>query len=143
MSSRFLSRDRKTGAPLSALEFHERLLTSPASIQWERIAPPLFGFKDDATALRFFHRGANEWHLIWGNLTLSYDQQPLVAFASRFGRLPEQVAASSPVCSRIRVMLHDGNQVAFVRLMRLRYWLFSAAALEFVLFPGFFERVLC
>jgi len=39
-------------------------------------------------------------------------------------------------------MLHDGNQVAFVRLMRLRYWLFSAAALEFVL-SWLFERVLC
>src|SRR5207302_7548424 len=48
----FYPRDTMTGAPLSALEFRERLLTSPASIQWQRIAPPLFGFKDDATALR-------------------------------------------------------------------------------------------
>jgi len=134
----FYPRDTKAGAPLSALEFRERLLTSPASIQWERIAPPVFGFKDDATALQYFQRGANEWYLSWGNITLGYDEQPLVVFASHFGRLPEQVAAVlTGVQPGIRVMLHDGNQVAFARLMRLRYWLFSAAALELILLLAF------
>jgi|SRR2546428_951894 len=130
----FYPRDTKNGAPLSALEFRERLLTSPASIQWERIAPPLFGFKDEATALRFFHRGANQWNLVWGNLTFSYDQQPLVAFASHFGRLPEQVAAVlTGVQPGVKVMVTDDNRVAFARLMRLRYGLISAAALELIL----------
>jgi len=96
----FYPRDRKTGAPLSALEFHERLLTSPASIQWERIAPPLFGFKDDATALRFFHRGANEWHLIWAiSRSAMTNSRSLPSPAASVGCLNKS-RPSSPVCSR-------------------------------------------
>ena len=130
----FYPRDRESGTPLSALEFRRRLLSAPASIRWERLAPSVFAFKSDAEALDYYRRGAREWYLWWGNNYLGYDQKPLVSWASQFGRLPEQVAAMlTGVLPKFKVLLTEQNQSAFERLMRLKYMLITAAAMEILL----------
>ena len=130
----FYPRDRASGAPLSALEFRRRLLWAPASILWERLTPVAFGFKTDAEALDYYQRGAREWYLWWGNNSLGYDQQPMVAWASQFGHLPEQVAAMlTGALPKFKVLLTEENRAAFERLMWLKYFLLTAAAAEALL----------
>jgi Transglutaminase-like superfamily len=130
----FYPRDAKSGTPLSALEFRRRLLSAPASISWERLTPLTFGFKSDAEALDYYQRGVREWYLWWGNNSLGYDQQPMVAWASQFGRLPEQVVAMlTGTLPKFKVLLTDQNRAAFGRLMWLKYFLLTAAALEILL----------
>ena len=130
----FYPRDSESGTPLSALEFRRRVLSAPASIRWERLTPSVFAFKSDAEALDYYRRGAREWYLWWGNNYLGYDQKPLVSWASQFGRLPEQVAAMlTGVLPKFKVLLTEQNRSAFERLMRLKYMLITAAAMEIFL----------
>jgi len=130
----FYPRDRESGAPLSALEFRRRLLSASASIQWERLTPYDFGFKSDAEALDYYQRGAREWYLWWGNNSLSYDQQPVVAWASQFGHLPEQVAAMlTGALPKFKVLLTEQNRAAFEHLMWLKYLLVAGAVVEMLL----------
>jgi Transglutaminase-like superfamily len=130
----FYPRDTQSGAPLSALEFRQRLVSAPASIQWERLTPFHFAFKSEAEALDYYQRGALEWYLWWGNNSLGYDQQPVVAWASQFGHLPEQVAAmATGILPKFKVLLTEQNRGAFEHLIWLKYWLLAAAALEMLL----------
>ena len=130
----FYPRDRESGTALSALEFRRRLLSAPASIQWERLTPYDFGFKSDAEALDYYQHGAREWYLWWGNNSLGYDQQPVVAWASQFGHLPEQIAAiTTGTLPKFKVLLTEQNRAAFERLMWLKYLLMTGAALELLL----------
>jgi Transglutaminase-like superfamily len=130
----FYPRDAKSGTPLSALEFRRRLLSAPASIRWERLTPFHFAFKNEAEALNYYQRGAAEWYLWWGNNSLGYDQQPVVAWVSQFGHLPEQIAAMAiGILPKFKVLLTEQNRAAFQDLMRLKYVLLTAAALEIVL----------
>ena len=130
----FYPRDTQSGTPLSALEFRRRLLSAPASIRWERLTPLAFAFKNDAEALDYYQRGAREWYLWWGDNSLGYDQQPVVAWASQFGHLPEQVAAMlTGVLPKFKVLLTKENRAAFERLIWLKYALISAAAMEMLL----------
>ena len=138
----FYPRDSKNGTPLSALEFRRRLLSAPASILWERLTPFHFAFKSEAEALDYYQRGAREWYLWWGNNSLGYDQQPAVAWASRFGHLPEQIAAiATGTLPKFKVLLTEQNRAAFEHLMWLKYSLLTAASLEVLLLVALMWQV--
>ncbi len=130
----FYPRDQLTGEPLSALAFRQLLLQQPERLIWERLEAGRFGFKSDAEAERYFRHGADEWYLWWGNDPLSYDSNPLVASAARFGRLPEQgVGWLTGALPRFRILLTDGNSAAVSALMQVKYTLWFAAVLELLL----------
>jgi len=127
----FYPLDTKSGTVMSALEFRERLLSAPETIGWERLTPVAFGFKTDTDALDYYQGGAREWYLWWGNNSLGHDQQPVVAWASQFGHLPEQLAAMlTGTLPKFKVLLTEQNRAAFNRLIWLKHWLLTAAALE-------------
>jgi len=127
----FYPRDARSGAPLSALEFRRRLMSASNTIDWERLTQSHFAFKTDEEALDYYRRGISEWYLWWGSNPLSYDQQPLVAGASQFGHLPEQVAAIlTGTLPKFKVLMTDQNRAAFEQLIWLKYRLLTAAALE-------------
>ena len=130
----FYPRDPRDGEVMSALAFRERLLSAPEQIIWQRIEDGRFGFADDAAAREYFVNGANEWYLWWSNDPLAYDQQPLVAFAAKFGRMPEQVAGVlTGALSGFKMLVTAQNEQAVAATLRLKWWLLLAAAMEMVL----------
>ena len=130
----FYPRDPADGEVMSALAFRDRLLNAPNQIIWQRIEDGRFGFADDAAALEYFRNGANEWYLWWGNDPLAYDQQPLVAFAAKFGRMPEQIAGVlTGALAGFKILANEQNSAATEAILRLKTWLLLAAVAEFLL----------
>lgn len=139
----FYPRDAHSGDGMSALEFRQHLLQDPQTIVWERLEQGRFGFRDDAEALAYFRNGANEWYLWWGNDPLSYDSNAVVAFAARFGRLPEQVAGLlTGAMPGFKILLTDDNAEAVAAVAKLKTFLLGAALLELVLFGVLVWQVL-
>jgi len=130
----FYPRDLSSGEALSALDFRDRLLTAPHTIRWQWLKPEPSEFTNDAEALKYFQKGVNEWYLWWGNDPLSYDANSLVAFAGRFGRLPEQVAGLlTGALPGFKILVTQDNEAAVVRIERLRVYLLAAATGEMLL----------
>jgi len=117
------------GAPMSALEFRDVLLSN-GPVRMRRISDGRLGYPIEAKAVDYYRRGVPQWYLWWGNDVFTYDRQPVVGAASMLGRHAEQLAAiaigSYP---HFRVVDPGGNAAAFERMRHLRQLLlFNLAA---------------
>lgn len=87
--------DRRSGLPLSALEFRDALLEDPetAEIEVVQIVPERFGFKSPERALEWYRRGVPRMFLVLGNSVYSYDANPLIQAAEALPRSVEMMLA--------------------------------------------------
>jgi hypothetical protein len=92
----FYAVDRETKTPLSALEFRD-YLALPDPLEFVQIVPidaDAQGFRGSAsTTVEHYKAGIEQFFLWYGNSVFSYEADPVVRIASRFGRAAEQIAA--------------------------------------------------
>lgn len=123
--------DAVTGIPLSVDEFRKRLLAEDASLS-EAVVPidaGAFSFKTPQKAVNYYAAGAEQFFLWFGNDVFSYDSNPIVASAARFGRSFEQalaiVVGAHP---EIRIVpTPEGKH--WLRQLQLARWKFAIAVL--------------
>ncbi len=97
--------DDTTGAPLSVLEFRERLMGDAPDVRVVPIVDDAYRFKSDQRLFDYFRRGQSHYFLWWGNDVLSYDSSLPVRLFSNVSRSLEQlVAIASGVHPRMRVV---------------------------------------
>lgn len=130
----FWVRDRATGAPLSALEFRERLgLADPLrSVELVKFRAAALGFRSPADMIGYYRRGVDQYYLWWGNNVFDYDGHPLVRAARPLGRAAEQAAAMlAGVHPGIRILATPANAglVAALEATRARVLALAAAGL--------------
>ncbi len=77
--------------PLSVLEFHQFLNSSPDQLIIQKIDKDRFGFKDAATAIDYYQRGMPQLFMIWANDVFSYDAHPLIQLTGSLSRMAEQI----------------------------------------------------
>jgi len=125
-----------SGEPLSALEFRDSLLGRRGAIHLQPNGPGRAGYVEEEKALDYFHRGAAEWYLWWGNAPFTYYAHPLVRAAGRVSRgLAHLVGNLVGVQPRIRIYPAAESREAARRMFSLRRRLQAsmAAALALLL----------
>jgi hypothetical protein len=127
----FWARDTRSGMPLSAIEFRDRLrLPEPLqAMELVRIAPPPAGFLHERTIVAYYRQGVDQFYLWWGNNVFDYDAHPAVRVGSTVSRSLEQLAAIfAGVHPRIRVLPTPTNATMLSELERTRERVLTLAA---------------
>ena len=127
--------DGKSRLPLSALEFQQRLLANSAdqSIEIVAIAASQFDLHTPERAIAYYARGARYFYLLWGDNVFSYDNHPVVKWASRLSRsLEVLVAVMWGVQPQIRISPYSDQGEAVTGLKTIRALLLGAAAALFL-----------
>jgi hypothetical protein len=128
----FWVRDRASGAPLSALDFRERLaLAEPLqAVELVKFRPAELGFRSPADMIGYYRRGVDQFYLWWGNNVFDLDGHPLVRAARPLGRAAGQAAAMlAGVHPGIRVLPTptNGALLAALEATRVRVLVLAAA----------------
>ncbi len=84
--------DASSGEPLSVLEFAAALRggAGAEALAVQVVDPEAFSFPGARAALEYYRRGADRVFLGMANDVFTYDADPVVSWASRFGRKAEQ-----------------------------------------------------
>ena len=120
--------------PLSVLEFHQYLDSTPNQLIIQKIDQQQFGFKDNATAIDYYQRGMPQLFLIWANDVFSYDAHPLIQFAGSFSRMAEQIMGILlGINQEIRLYPDPSSAHQQQELLALKYKVLSIIVLNIVL----------
>lgn len=102
--------NRATGQPLTALAFRDHLRGAKLDIQIVKAAGGRLGFRDEAALMRYYHEGADQWYLWWGNAVVHYDNSLATRVLGRVSRSAEQLGAiATGVHPRIRALKSASN----------------------------------
>lgn len=119
----FYVEDPETNVPMSVTEFQAKLRTFPSSenIRVVPIDPSQFSFPSHAAAIDYYKNGADFMYLYMANDVFSYDEDPVIAFAAKFSRSVEIIAAilrqHQPA---IRVVPTEENKSAVIQLRAIQ-----------------------
>ncbi len=115
--------------PLSALEFHEALV-SHSPIRWRFIEPRARpGYVYPEKAVDYYRRGADEWYLSWGNNAFEYDANRVVSLLNAVAPALAQFSAIVlGVYPKIRVLDLPENERQRDALERLKSHMYLVAA---------------
>ena len=117
----FYVANANTGEPLSVLEFVEALRGGAGveALAVQAVDPEAFSFPSPRAALEYYRRGADRVFLGMANDVFTYDADPLVSWASTFGRKAEQaVGLLVGAAPGILILETDTNGDA-IRALRL------------------------
>ncbi len=130
--------DAASGEPLGALEYRDALLGRRAIGLMRRNGSGRPGFVYEQKALDYYHRGIDQWYLVWGNAVDSYYSHPAVRWSGRISswlaHLAANVVGAQP---HIRIYATPANaewvQRMFALRRRLQWITFTGLLLLFVL----------
>ncbi|WP_152663013.1 hypothetical protein [Arsukibacterium ikkense] len=120
--------------PLSVLEFKQLLIEDQSQIGLVRLSDKTFGFKDDASALAYYHNGRHQFYLWWANDNISYDQQPLIKLAAKVSpHLEQMVAILIGQFPQLMAIAEPDNLHLINNMQRLKIMLWALFFYELVL----------
>ncbi len=126
--------NRNNQQPLSVLAFRRMLQHSPEHIQLQLIPGSAFGFRDEAMAIRYFQRGANQFYLWWANDDLTQESSTLLGLlhvlSMHLGQLVSIVTGKHP---QIKAISQPENQELIDTMLQLKHWLWWLFYLELLL----------
>lgn len=121
-----------TREPLSVMELREQVNRPEHQRTVEIVAVDqnAFAFKSSQQALSYYTDGKDQYYLWFGSNVFTYDDHPVVEFASRGGRAVEQAAAIlAGVHPHIRIVPSVGSEPYSDRLSSIRHQFFIAFGL--------------
>jgi hypothetical protein len=129
----FYVKSKKTGEPLSVLEF-QTLLRQPGPLDIEVV--PIsnrFGFKSAEMMEDYYRRGSDQFYLWWGNNVLTYDANPVIALLQGHSISIAQMAGILlGLQPAIRIVPTPTNHVWIDRLVQTRHKFWAALLLAVV-----------
>ena len=121
--------NRGTGQPLSALAFRDHLRGAKLDIQIVKAAAGRLGFRDQAKLMSYYHDGADQWYLWWGNAVVQYDNSLATRGLGRVSRSAEQLGAiATGVYPRIRALKSESNLGMQQQMAALKWKLLASFA---------------
>ncbi len=86
--------DALTEEPIGALEFRDYLMGKRANVKIRKAAAGKLGYEIEDKLLDYYRRGTDQWYLWWANDVATYNANPTLTVARKFGNSAEKLLAT-------------------------------------------------